>query len=221
MLPATCRFREPGAVRTGCGFAALGTILGAMDRDSIHERGRALEEEYFRKKDRELAEKMRQVAQAEEKRRQMGEATGLHDPALLDELQQLGFTPDTVVLLPLVPVVQMAWAEGGVSKEERALLAQLARARGIAEGSPADAQLSSWMTSRPDDEVFARAGRLIRALLDTDASGAGGLTADDLVAQAERIAAASGGFLGIGRVSAEEKALLAQISQDLRARRTE
>jgi hypothetical protein len=193
-----------------------------MDKDSIHERGRALEEEYFRKKDRELAEKMRQAAQAEEQRRQMGEATGLQDPALLDELQQLGFTPDTVVLLPLVPVVQMAWAEGGVSKEERALLVQLARSRGVAQGSAADAQLSSWMTVRPDDQVFASAGRLIRALLDTDASAAaGGLTADDVVAQAERIAAASGGFLGIGKISAEEKALLAQITQDLRARRSE
>jgi hypothetical protein len=197
-------------------------MLGAMDRDSIHERGRALEEEYFRKRDRELAEKMRQAAQADEQRRQMGEATGLHDAALLDELQQLGFTPETVVLLPLVPVVQMAWAEGGVSKEERALIVQLARSRGIAEGSAADAQLTLWMSERPGDEVFARAGRLIRALLDTDASAATtGLTAEDLVAQAERIAAASGGFLGIGKISAEEKALLAQISQDLQARRSE
>ena len=192
-----------------------------MDKDSITERGRALEEEYFRKKNRELADKMRQAALAEEKRRQLGEAAGVHDAALLDELQQLGFTAETVVLLPLLPVVQMAWAEGGVSRQERELLVQIARARGVAEGSAADVQLSSWMTERPDDQVFARGGGLIRALLDADASGAtSGLTAEDLVAQAEKIAAASGGLLGIGRISAEEKALLAKLSQDLHTRRT-
>ena len=97
------------------------------------------------------------------------------------------------------------------------MLVQLARSRGIAEGTPADRQLSSWMATRPDEAVFSRAGRLIRALLDTGAPGT--LTAEDVVQQAEKIAAVSGGFLGIGRISAEEKALLSTIANDLRARR--
>ena len=41
--------------------------------------------------------------------------TGLSDPELLRDLNELGFTPETVTLLPLVPIVQVAWAEGGVS----------------------------------------------------------------------------------------------------------
>lgn len=188
------------------------------DRDSLGERGRALEDDYFRKKDRELVEKMRRAAEQQQSIEQLGAATALKDPELLRELQELGFTPETVGLLPLVPMLQMAWAEGGVTSEERKALVDLARARGIAQGSAADAQLTNWLTTRPGDAVFERAGRLIRALLDSGAPSTSGLTAEALVQQAERIAAASGGIFGIGSISSEEKTLLSQIAADLQAR---
>ena len=189
-----------------------------MEKDSLGERGRALEEEYFRKKDRELVEKMRRAAEADSARAKLGQTTGLSDPVLLQELQELGFTAETVSLLPLVPVVQMAWAEGGVTREEREVLVRLARSRGIAADSAADRQLSDWLGNRPDDAVFARAGRLIRALLDSGSPSTGTLTAEELVLQAEKIAAASGGILGLGRISPEERALLKQIAEELKGR---
>jgi hypothetical protein len=187
------------------------------DKDMFAERGRSLEEEYFRRKDRELIEKMRLAAAADTARAELGKRTGLADPELLKELEELGFTPETVILLPLVPVIQVAWAEGGVSDAERHLLNKLARARGIVEGSAADRQLGEWLTHRPADRMFAQATRLIRALLD--APGHADLSADDVVKQAEAIAAASGGMLGIiGRVSAEEKALLTTLAAQLKGR---
>jgi hypothetical protein len=185
----------------------------------LADRGRAFEEDYFRKRDRELIEKMRQATAAEDARREMGAKTGL-GPAELQELQELGFTPETVALLPLVPLVQMAWAEGGVSDAERKLIVQLARTRGIAEGGAADRQLDAWLATRPDAQVFARASRLIAAMLDSPAAGTQGLTPEDLVRYCEDIAAASGGILGLNRVSAEERALLASIARDLKARRS-
>jgi hypothetical protein len=182
----------------------------------LSDRGRGLEEDYFRKRDRELVEKMRKASAAEAARRAMESQVGL-DPALLRELEELGFTPETVALLPLMPLVQMAWAEGGVSDAERKLIVQLARARGMAEGSAADRQLSTWLSSRPSNDVFARATRLIRAMLDKPVTDHG-LTADDLVKYCENIAAASGGILGINRISAEERALLNTIARDLKAK---
>jgi hypothetical protein len=192
--------------------------MANQDHDSFADRGRALEEEYFRKKDRELVEKMQQAASEEAARQAMGQQTGLSDPALLQELQSLGFTPDTVRLLPLVPVVQVAWAEGNVTAAERSHLVDLARARGIAEGTPADRQLAEWLRVRPDDDVFTRATRLIRALLDAPADQSLAVTADDLVSYCEKIAAASGGILGIGRVSGEERAMIQAIAAALKGR---
>ena len=188
-----------------------------VDKDIIHERGRSLEDDYFRKKDRELVEKLQRAAAADTARADISKATGLSDPALADELLALGFTGETVALLPIVPIVQVAWAEGGVSAAERDLIVKFARGRGIAAGSAADTQLSAWMSARPSEEVFTRAGRLIRAMLD---SGGAGLNADDLVAYCESIASASGGVFGIGKISGEERALLAKLVSDLKGRQS-
>lgn len=188
------------------------------DRDSIQERGRSLEDDYFRKKDRELIEKIQRAQEAERARADVGRAAGLADPALAQELLELGFTADTVTLLPVVPILQMAWAEGGVSTSERDLIVRFARSRGITEGSAADRQLASWLSERPAEAVFARAGRLIRAMLDSGADAT--LSADDLVAHAEKIASASGGVFGIGSISAEERKLLSGLAADLKGRKS-
>ena len=64
--------------------------------------------------------------------------------------------------------------------------------------------------------MFAHATRLIRAMLA--APGALDLTAEELVAHSEAIAAASGGLLGRNRVSAEERRLLTALADELKAR---
>jgi hypothetical protein len=189
------------------------------DKDAFAERGRSLEEEYFRKKDRELIEKMQHAARDEQARKDLGAKTGLQDPELLKELQSLGFTPETVSLLPLVPVVQVAWAEGGVTSAERAGIIKLARARGITEGSEADRQLADWLAERPGEQVFTPATRLIRAMLASQGADQQNLSADDLVKYCESIASASGGMLGINRISSEERALLASIASELKERK--
>jgi tellurite resistance protein len=176
------------------------------------------EEDYFRKQDLELLERMRKAAAADRERKELGARSGLHDPALLKELEQLGFSPDTLSLLPLVPVLQVAWAEGSVSPEERKLILDLAGKRGIAEGSEADRQLKDWLTNRPQQDVFLRAGRLITAMLAAGSQEMHDLSADDLVKYCESIATASGGILGLGKVSAEERAALSQIQGVLKAR---
>ena len=182
-----------------------------VDKDTFAERGRALEDEYFRKRDRELIEKMRKATG-------LSARTGLTDPAMVQELQELGFTPETVVLLPLVPLVQMAWAEGGVTASERRLVVKLARSRGITEGSAADGQLAGWLDTRPSDAVFGQATRLIAAMLDASPAAAG-MTAEELVDYCEKIAEASGGFFGINRVGSDEKQILASIAEGLKTRK--
>jgi hypothetical protein len=188
------------------------------DHDAFAERGRALENEYFKKKDRELIERMRKAAEAEQARSDLSRTSGLTDPALVQDLLDLGFTPDTISLLPLIPVLEIAWAEGGITAAERDLIVRLARSRGITENSPADGKLTEWMVHRPDATVFDRAGRLIAATLASTGQETAKLTVDDLVQYCEKIAAASGGILGLGKISPEERALLSRITADLKTR---
>ena len=189
------------------------------DRDSfLSDRGRSLEEDYFRKKDQELIDRMRQAAVVEQQRTDLSRETGLDDPALLDQLRDLGFTPETVRLLPLVPLLEVAWAEGGVTPAERELILRLATVRGIEEGSAAGQQLATWLGERPGDAVFGGARRLVRAMLESAPAGSTDLNADNLVQYCEQIASASGGMLGIRRISSEERALLSSIAADLKGR---
>lgn len=185
------------------------------ERDAFADRGRALEEEYFRKREQELIEKLRQRAAADATRRQLSEHAGVADEEILQDLQDLGYTPETVSLLHLVPLVQMAWAEGGVSGRERELIVEAARARGIEAGSPADALLTQWLTTRPSELMFERNLRAIRAILESRPESEREASRNDLLSTATAIAEASGGMLGFRAVSAEERAVLARISQEL------
>src|SRR5688572_19455884 len=155
------------------------------DHDSFQERGRALEEEYFRRKNRELVEKMRRDAADAQALEALQAKTGLTDPEALRELQALGFSADTVTLLPLMPVIRVAWAEGGVTDAEREAITKLARARGIDAGTPAGRQLADWLAKCPEEQVFTRAMRLIGAMLDVPGQAQVGVTADDLVKDCE------------------------------------
>jgi hypothetical protein len=186
------------------------------DHDAFAERGRALENEYFKKKDRELIERMQKAAAAKQAHSDLSRTSGLTDPALVQDLLDLGFTPDTISLLPLIPVLEIAWAEGGITAAERDLIVRLARSRGITDSSAADRQLTEWMANRPDARVFERAGRLIAATLASTGQETARLTVDDLVQYCEKIAAASGGILGLGKISPEERALLSRITADLK-----
>ena len=172
------------------------------------------EEDYFRKQDRELIERMRKAAA----NAAVGARTGIQDPELLRDIAALGFSADTVSLLPLVPILQVAWADADISPEERKLIVDLARLRGVAAGSPADTQLSEWLAHRPSPDVFSRAGRLVAAMLAAGSGATHDLTADDLVKYSESIAAASGGLLGLGKVSAGERAAIEQIQKVLKSR---
>jgi hypothetical protein len=188
-----------------------------IHKDGITEHIRAQEDEYFRKKDRELVELLRR-ADADAKARAALEAqTGLHDADMLRELDALGFTPDTISLLPLIPVLQVAWAKAGVSNAERKLILNVARARGIEDGSAADHVLKLWLEVKPSEETFHKATRLIGAIIEAPAHHVD-VSADELLAYCERIAHSSGGLFGIGAVSTEERAAIREIAAALKDR---
>ncbi len=171
------------------------------------------EEEYFRKKEKELIEKLKTKAAAEAHRKGLAEAIGLEDQQILDVLQEMGFDRSTVVLLFLFPLLQVAWSDGEVSEEERALILQAARTHGVEEGSPAFEKLSGLLRTQPASVLFDRALRVIQDLLKFQKVESRQTTGTKLIDACERVAAASGGFLGLGpRVSAKEKEALRRVA---------
>jgi hypothetical protein len=185
------------------------------DKELFGDRRKAQEEEYFRRHDQALIEKLQQRGRDDATRRRMAEQAGVADEEILRDLQALGYTPETVMLLHLVPLIQMAWAEGSVSDSERDLIVQAARARGVEKDSAADRQLAAWLTDRPSEELFGKTLRAIGAILESRPPEERDASQKDLVSRVTAIASASGGILGFGKVSPQEQEVLARITQEM------
>ncbi len=185
------------------------------EKEFLGDRRRKEEEEYFRKQEQVLIDRLQQRAREEATRRDMAERTGVADQEILRDLEALGYTPETVMLLHLVPLLQVAWAEGNVSERERALIVDAARARGIEAGSAADEQLTSWLTRRPSADFFDTTLRLIRDILQALPTDKREADRRDLLSYSTAIASASGGILGFGKVSQGEQQVLARITEEL------
>ena len=187
-----------------------------MADDAMAKRGKALEEEYFHRKEKELREKLRRRRDQEAQLKELAEATGNPNEEILKTLQELGYTRDTVALFHYVPLLHVAWADGKVSRQERELILEAARLHGVTEGSAADKQLIDWMNNRPSEEFFEHTLRIARDLLETAPRGDGRTGSHGVVDDCTRLAEASGGILGFGsKISAEEQALLERIAAAL------
>jgi tellurite resistance protein len=173
-------------------------------KDAFDELRKSKEEEYFRKQESELLEQLRQRAAAEAERRKMGEALETQDPQLLEDLQALGYTAETVKLLFAIPLISVAWADGSVSPRERSLILELAQG-----GS--QKQLMEWLDQKPSEKFIEGSLRAIRSLLAAKSADA----RRDLLSSCVRIAEASGGILGLGSISGAERAAMERVAAEI------
>ena len=182
----------------------------------VTERSRKSEEEYFRRKEQELIDKLREKTEAEAHRKGLTEAIGLENEQILDALREMGFDRATVVVLFLVPLLQVAWSDGSISDRERTLILEAAHAHGVKEGTRAHEKLNEWLAARPPGQTSERALQVIRDLMVFQSPDARQATTGRLMDACERIAAASRGFLGLGsKISTEEAAVMKRVAAEI------
>jgi hypothetical protein len=192
------------------------------DKDMFKERERSLEEEYFRKQEAQLIEKLRERGKLEEIAEALAAKLQIDDPELLRRIMALGVTLDTGPAFLLAPLVQIAWGEGKVTDREREIVLRIAGERGVEATSPAHAQLQEWLRVRPPDELFDTAVQAIKTGLSVLSPAERAERVTRIIEACRQVAAASGGLsrlLGLGTgVSSEEESLLGTIAATLRAR---
>jgi len=192
------------------------------DKDMFKDRGRSFEEEYFRKHDAQLIEKLRERGKVEEIVEALAVKLQIDDPALLRRIMALGVTLDTGAAFLLAPLVQVAWAEGGVTDREREKVLQIAAERGVDTSSPAYTQLQAWLRTRPADAIFDTAVEAIKRGLSVLTPAERADRVKRIVDACREVASASGGLgrlLGLGTgVSSEEESILDAMTATLRGR---
>jgi methionine aminopeptidase len=193
-----------------------------VDKDIFRERERSFEEEYFRKHDAKLLEKLRERGRLEEIAEALAVKLQIDNPELLRRIMALGVTLDTGPAFLLAPLVQVAWAGGGVTERERETVLRIAGERGVEKTSPAYEQLLKWLGERPADELFDAAVEAIKTGLSVLSPEERADRIKRIVDACHEVAAASGGLsrlLGVTTgVSSEEEMLLDAIATTLRAR---
>jgi hypothetical protein len=178
----------------------------------LADRGKALEDQFFRKEDQRLIQKLRAMKETEATREALAKASGIKDEAVLQKLVDLGVHAETVAALSVVPLVEVAWADGSLdAKEKRAILDGAAKS-GVAPGSTGYELLERWLEHRPERRLLTAWTHLVRGLCDQMAPGEAAALKSALVDSARAVAVASGGFLGLGsKISPAEENLLRQL----------
>lgn len=192
---------------------------GVMDFLKAKERGD--EAQFFRKWDEELLRKLRERANLDAMTRALAEKLQVEDPQLLQQVIAQGVSLETGPAFLLAPLVQMAWAEAGVTKAEREVILKIAHERGIEDGSPSHAKLLEWLAHRPADMLFETSEECIKRGLSLLPEHERRERIGQIVAQCRRVAAASSSnklahFIGLSpSVSEKEELVLAAITAKL------
>lgn len=178
----------------------------------LAERRQALEEEFFRRREQALIERMRQEQQRRELTEALSQASGIKDPEVLRKLVDLGVQPRTLAPLALVPLVEVAWADGSMAPKEREAIVAAAEAAGLDRGSAGFALLESWLEERPEPALRQVWFEYVRALCSAlDEAGRQRLRSE-VMGRARAVAEAAGGILGLGRkVSQAEERVLREL----------
>ena len=184
-----------------------------MDPKKMLADARALEEAFFTKENARLLEQMREKKQREALR----EVVQIKDEEFLDRLIELGINPETVLALTLVPLTAVAWADGILEDRERDAVMKAAEEKGISPGTAGHHLLETWLSKRPDQELFESWKRYVGGIWETFTAEERRRMRKTTLDWALAVAESAGGFLGLtSKVSASERAVIKELENVLR-----
>jgi hypothetical protein len=125
------------------------------------EREHAMEATYFHAHDAKLIDALRQKSNLDGISTALAKKLAIDRPDLLQRVREFGVTALTAAAFLLMPLIEVAWADGSVNRWTRAAVLESARAGGIPVDSPAYRQLLDWLEVRPANIVFATALEII------------------------------------------------------------
>lgn len=184
------------------------------EHDSLHDRGRALEEAFFAERDRHLVEKLKRKLTAEETERVLAAAIGIADELTLKAVTKVEAGVQVLAAMALLPMVEVAWCDGEVSAKEREAILKAAVEMEITADSPAYQFLKGWLEHRPALGAVVAWKDYVRAICSTLEPATVFKLKQGVMGRAEKVARAAGGILGLGnKVSAAEQTCLDDLAK--------
>jgi hypothetical protein len=174
------------------------------ENDSLHQRGRAMEEAFFRNVDAQLLARLKSESESTLGHSELVRQTGITDDALVDALVAHGVTSEGLVALRFIPLVMVAWADREVTEEERKTVLGEAKSLGVRADTTAYLLLEQWLHQCPTDDLADAWKRYTTDLLGRFEAGERQSFVRELKREMLAVAKASGGAFGFGKVSKSE-----------------
>lgn len=166
----------------------------------------------------EFSKKLREKRKREESRKKLEEqliqASGINDRTVIGKLIDLEIDPDTLAALALVPLVEVAWADHKMDREEREAILEAAGRHGIEPCTPGREMLESWLKERPGRHLLDTWKEYASALVATLRPEMRVALKDSIMGQARAVAEETGGILGLGnKISTAERKMLDELEE--------
>ncbi len=174
----------------------------------LEELRRVHEEEYFRKLNAEAAAKL--------KTRSDLQGSGIQDTSLIDHLLSMGFDADSSRALFLLPLVDVAWADGTVQKAEREEILAILEKQGIAKNTKAYSLVMKWIERGATDESYLQARTLLEPIVN-ELRKSGKDPTTWIIDATEKVASVTNSLFGLGSrmISKEERSYLETLVKKL------
>ncbi len=182
--------------------------------EGLTSRARNLEDEFFRKEDQKIIQKLREMRQMKETREALAQVSGIKNEAILNKLVELEVRPETIAALALIPLIEVAWADGKIDEKERNAILKATETVGFAGRDIDRVLLEEWLDKKPDPILLNAWSVYIQGLCHELDGPQINLLKAEIIGHARQISEASGGFLGItSKISAKEEEMLGRIEK--------
>jgi len=177
--------------------------------NSISKLSRVLEALFFYSENLILKKELERLHHEKETADALSKVSGIENPTILKELVERNIRPATLAAFCLVPIIEVAWADGSISSEERKAVLDGALKQGFGEDH---AILNEWLKKKPDPSLLDAWEKYMEGLCEVVSKATLKELHNDVLENAQSVAEASGGFLSlIDPVSPSEKAVLLKI----------
>ena len=172
----------------------------------LQEHRKANEEEYFRKANAEAAAKLKKRAELE--------GVGIQDTGLIDHLLACGFDADSARALYVLPLIDVAWADGAVQAAERREILGVLEKQGIATNTKAYGLVVKWIDRGAADESYLQARTLLEPIVQ-ELKKSGKDPAAWIIAASEKVASVTNSLFGLGSkmISKEERSYIEELAK--------
>jgi hypothetical protein len=180
-------------------------------KQSISRNAGHLEQAFFLNQEAILIENMRKLEKRKRTAQELSAISGIQNQHLIEKFLELEIEPKDLAAVSIVPLVVVAWADGNVDDKERVAVMLAAEKMGFAKGCENFAMLQDWLTHKPKPQLLEAWTHYVEGIVSEMNSQDVASFQKEILEHAQMVAKASGGMLGMAKVSANEKAILTQL----------